>query len=261
MANIKVHLLNFHGIFSHTELLLEDTSVEPHLSYVINRWCSPRSKWRPFRQQELHQASSIYSFDIEADPQKIIDEWTKYWIETNAQASILGNNCAVAAQWFLTRFAHIPAPNLSNVSVNYIIGPLFWPSFIPCPVTLPGRIISNAKFYMEARNHPEIANQYSRLFLYTSIALTALAVTASIVALTIAAIFLSGLIAALVIIGCVAAGAASSYGFFKTTNTLSAKNIADNNEPPPPPIEGTDVQREDSIMDDRNIPPFVPSTI
>ncbi|KTC86465.1 hypothetical protein [Legionella brunensis] len=227
MAKIKVHVLNFHSIFSHIEIVLENTSTEPHTYYGVNRWEEPIDKWSiGGPKQYIEQASSTYSFDIEANSDEITKRWRKYWLDTWNDASILGKNCAVAAQWFLTEFAGIPKPSLSNVSWNHLIFGIVWPSFLLCPVTLPGRIMSNAKFHIEARDNPEIANQYSRLFLYTSMSLATLVFAASVFALTVAATILSGGIAALAISGCAAVGIASTYGFFKAHNILSAKNIS-----------------------------------
>ncbi len=227
MAKIKVHVLNFHSIFSHIEIVLENASTKPHTYYRVNRWEEPLDKWRTYGpKQYIEQASSTYSFDIEADPDEITNRWRNYWLDTWNDASILGKNCAVAAQWFLTEFTGIPKPSLSNISWNHLIFGIVWPSFLPCPVTLPGRIMSNAKFHIEARDNSEIANQYSRLFLYTTMSLATLVFAASVFALAVAATILSGGIAALAISGCVAVGIASTYGFFKAHNILSAKNIS-----------------------------------
>lgn len=227
MDKIRVHVLNFHGISSHIEIVLEKTSTEPHTYYGINRWAEPGSKWNingPKRY--IKQASSTYSFDIYAHSDEIVDIWKKYWSETDSEASILGKNCAVAAQWFLTEFAGIPKPGLANISWNHLTLGIIWPSFIPCPVTLPGRIMSNAKFHIEARLNPEIANQYTHLFLYTSMAFTTLMFATSVFAIAVAATILSGGIAAGAVAACAVVGIASTYGFFKAHNILSAKNIS-----------------------------------
>ena len=227
MAKIKVHVLNFHGIFSHIEIVLENTSTEPHTYYGINRWQGPSINWSINGPENyIEQASSSYSFDIDANPNEITNRWIEYWSETDREASILGKNCAVAAQWFLTEFAGIPKPNLSNVSWNHLALGIIWPSFISCPVTLPGRIMSNAKFHIEARINPEIANQYTHLFLYTSMALATFMVATTVFAITVAATVLSAGIAAIAIAGCAAVGITSTYGFFKAHNILSAKNIS-----------------------------------
>lgn len=225
--NIKVHILNFHSIYSHIEIALENTSTHPHTWYGINRWAIPRSAWSLNGAKQLPElASSIYTFDITADPDEITKSWQKYWSDTQNIANPLGENCAVATQWFLKKFAGIPEPDLSNVSWNHLALGIIWPSFIPSPVTLPGRIMSNAKFHIEAKNHPEIANQYSTLFLYASMAVATLVISASIFALAVAATLLSGGIAAVAITACVAVGLASSYGFFKAHNIISAQNIS-----------------------------------
>lgn len=228
MSDIKVHLLNFHGIWSHVEIVLENTSTNPHTFYGINRWETPRVSWSTHGPKyNIEEANSIYSFHIEADPDKITKNWQKYWHETWDNASILGENCSVAAQWFLTEFAGIPKPSLSNISFNHLAFGILWPSFIPCPVTLGGRVMSNAKFHVEARNNPDIAARYTNLFLYTSIALATLALATTVFGLAVATTVLTGGIAALAITGCVIAGFASSYSFFKTYNIMSAKNISD----------------------------------
>jgi hypothetical protein len=227
VAKIKVHVLNFHSIFSHIEIVLENTSTEPHTYYGINRWEGPGNKWSlTGPKQYIAHASSTYSFDIDANPDEITNRWGNYWYDTESEAGILGKNCAVAAQWFLTEFAGIPNPNLSNVSWNHLALGIIWPSFIPCPVTLPGRIMSNAKFHIEARNNPEIANHYSHLLLYTSMAVSTFMFAASVFAIAVAAAILTGGIAAIAIVGCAVVASASTYGFFKAHNSLSAKNIS-----------------------------------
>ncbi len=238
MANIKVHVLNFHSIFSHIEIVLENTSTDHHTYYGINQWVPPADKWhKSWSKDRIKQASSTYSFDIDANPDEIKNEWENYWHNTEKEASILGKNCAVAAQWFLTKYAGIPKPNLSNVSWNHLALGIIWPSFIPCPITLPGRIMSNTKFHIEARTNPKVTNRYIQLLLYTSMALATLVFAASIFAIAVAATILSSGIAAAVIAGCVAVGIASTYGFFRAHNNLSAKNISaemkKNDEPHP----------------------------
>jgi hypothetical protein len=223
MANIKVHILNFHGLSSHIELLLENTSIEPHTYYSINRWDRPDFGWSMVDiKHYIDEASSTYSFNIKADPDEITKRWRQYWYDTSDSAFIAGTNCAVAAQWFLTEFAAIPEPDLSNISLNHVLLGAMWPSFIPCPVALPGRIMSNAKFHVEARSHPESAAQYTHLFLYTSLALSAMACFASIYTLFLATKILSEGLAGLAILTSI--GAVSCYGFFKAYNTVSAKN-------------------------------------
>lgn len=151
---IKVHVLNFHGIFSHIEIVLENMDSKPHQFYGINRWEEPGVGWSLHRYKSyIDQADSVFSFEIEACPEEIVRRWTQYWLETYDDASVIGKNCAVAAQWFLHEFAGIAAPSIQNVSWNHIVLGILWPSFIPCPINLPGRIMSNVEFYIHARNN------------------------------------------------------------------------------------------------------------
>ena len=181
MSKIKVHLLNFHGVASHLEIVLENTSIEPHTFYKINRWDeAPKDNWDYHAGDRISEASSIYTFDIDADQNEITSKWKNYWNETNRSASYAGDNCAVAVQWFLSKFAAIPEPNSSNFSFNHVLLGTIWPSFIPCPVTLPGRVMSNAQFYLDARTHPVIANHYSTLFLKACFSASLIAFTTSV---------------------------------------------------------------------------------
>ena len=253
MAKIKVHVLNFHSIWSHVELVLENTSTQPHTYYGINRWQGPGFNWGNGAKYAIREASSTYSFDIEAEPNELVSSWKEYWYGTWGSANIVGNNCAVAAQWFLTKFAGIPEPGLSNISLNHLAFGIVWPSLIPCPVTLPGRIMSNVKFHVEAKNR-ESASQFMHVFLYTSLALATLAIGASIFALSLAATVLTGGLAGLTIVASVVAGAASSYGFFKAYNAVSQMSIVDRlkkNEQLNPLIEQKDNSDDlDSIPND-----------
>ena len=224
MAKLTIHLLNFHGIFSHIEIVLENKSTEPHLYYGINRWDSPSKEWSEVGPRRyIGLASSVYSFDIEADPIEIQRKWTRYYRRTQDEASVLGNNCAVAAQWFLKEFARIPEPSGSNISLNHLALGVIWPSIIPCPVTLPGRIMSNAKFYIENKVDPGKATQYTDSYLYRSMLLSASMLIGSSFGLYLAISVLNGGIAAFVMAGSVAVGLASTQGIFSARNTLSAK--------------------------------------
>ncbi len=239
MAKIKVHLFNISPLFSHTEIVLENID-EKNSFYGINRWdYNPETNWGEEAHDKLQALRSVpvpcseYTFEIEADPGKIADEWGKYHAQTKESASILGNNCAVAAQWFLKEFANIPEPSLSNISVNLLALGVMWPSFIPCPVTLPGRIMDNAKFHIGIRDNAAIMREYSYWFLYTKMFLSTLCLAAAIFAITsISAIASFGIAPALVIAASAAVGTTSLYGFFTTYNQISAKNILDSNQFP-----------------------------
>lgn len=183
MAQIKVHLLNFHGPFnSHIEIVLENLSDKNRGFYNLDRWSTPLKTWGKKPEGYIANASSVYSFDIIADPYDITNSWINYWYDTEEDARVLGDNCAVATQWFLSKFAGIPQPGSSNFSLNYLSCGVVWPSFIPCFVTLPGRILSNAKFHLEAKNNPEMAAQYSRLleYIYKALAVLAFAVSSTL---------------------------------------------------------------------------------
>ena len=162
-----------------------------------------------------------------------MDQWGKYHAQTKANASILGNNCAVAAQWFLKTFANIPDPSLSNISVNLLALGVMLPSFIPCPVTLPGRIMDNAKFHIGIRDKAAIIGEYSYWFLYAKMFMSTLFLAGAIFAITsISAIASFGIAPALIIAASTVVGTPSLYGFFTTYNQLSAKNILDSKQLP-----------------------------
>lgn len=155
MARIIIHVLNFHGLTSHIELLLEDVSENPSTYYRVDRWSDPRSHWGETAKIILEWASSIYSFEIEADPSQMIDEWRNYYCNTEETASVFGENCAVAVQHFLTHFANIPVPKKSTLSWNHVAcGVIWWPNIIPCPVMLPGRVMDNVKYYTKNASAP-----------------------------------------------------------------------------------------------------------
>ncbi len=167
------------------------------------------------------------------DPEKIITKYQSWDEQTPLDGHPCGNNCAVAAQWFLKEFANIPEPSLSNISVNLLALGVMWPSFIPCPVTLPGRIMDNAKFHIGIRDNAAIMREYSYWFLYTKMFLSTLCLAAAIFAITsISAIASFGIAPALVIAASAAVGTTSLYGFFTTYNQISAKNILDSNQFP-----------------------------
>ncbi len=228
MANIKVHVLNFHSIFTHIEIVLENMSVEPHQYYGVNRWEEPGC-WNSYSysyKNYIGEASSVYSFDIKEEPSKIAHNWHEYWHNSWGESAVLGKNCGHAAQWFLREFAQIPDPSFSNISFNHAILGIVWPSIIPLPVTLPGRIMSNVKFHVEARNNSKQAMQYSKLFLYMSLSLSVLTVSASIYGLIVATTVLSGAMAIAATSGCLLTGIASLSIFAQSYNALSAQNLS-----------------------------------
>lgn len=150
MAKIKLHILNFHKInVSHIEIVLENTSTPSPTYYFINRGTKPRDGWDPpggLCDRRLKAANSTYCFEIEADTNEIMQKWKEYYFQT--KKNVFGENCAVAVQRFLTEFANIPEPSHRlNPTWNYFTCGIFWPSVIPCPLTLPGRVMDNVKFH------------------------------------------------------------------------------------------------------------------
>ncbi|BBB15121.1 NADH:flavin oxidoreductase/NADH oxidase [Candidatus Rickettsiella viridis] len=229
MAKIKVHLLNFHGPFnSHIEIVLENLSNKNRLFYNLNRWKMPSNKWEKWPKEYITKASSVYSFDITADPRDITESWINYWLDTEENASVLGDNCAVATQWFLSKFAGIPQPDSSNFSLNYLGFGVVWPSFIPCFVTLPGRILSNAKFHVEAKNNPEMTVKYNRLLesTYKALAVLAFAVSSTLAVAAVLPLAIAVLTIAVTAAGMVVA-ASKAYHFFKEKS--SPKEIVSDN--------------------------------
>ena len=180
--------------------------------------------------KQIEMASSVYSFDIETTetPNQIYDAWKVHYAEYESQRSIIGYNCADAAQWALTQFAGIPKPNLSNISLNYVTLGIWWLSCIPCPVTLPGRIMSNAQYIASAR-HPEQAYAYSRVLLAVAMALSLSIISASLFGFDLAATLLSD---ALNTFGerstaSMLVGVCSAFGFFSMYKKWSTQSMVE----------------------------------
>jgi hypothetical protein len=107
----------------------------------------------PFNVEKVKKwgNNSIYTFNIEADPDEIIREWQEYYKHTFDDMGLTKNNCAISAQWFLERFAGIPAPSAEEgpASYNYFTLGIFCPSFFSdLSKILPGRIMSNARYHL-----------------------------------------------------------------------------------------------------------------
>jgi hypothetical protein len=62
------------------------------------KWQSvhPNNLSRQLNSYQLH--SSLYNFVIKGDANEIIVQWQNYFLATKDEASILGKNCAVAAE-------------------------------------------------------------------------------------------------------------------------------------------------------------------
>ena len=175
MAKIRVHLMSWHGVFSHIDIMLENKSVSPTTYYYINQWSKPALGFE--RQLKVIAASEVidanasdiinassttYVFDIESDPALIAKAWGDYY---HTAAHVIDNNCAVAAQWFLSEFANVPPPSpvSAPINLNQLALALFIPNFIQVGITLPARIMDNTKFYIEAQKTPDLTAQYSNL--------------------------------------------------------------------------------------------------
>lgn len=231
MPKIKVQVLNFHALCSHIEILLENTSVIPSSYYSINRWEEPQKKFTKNAsdfESILSSSSSAYTFYIDADPNIISKEWCDYFYKTFPQASIFGNNCAVASQWFLNKFANIPDPDSAPVSLNHLIFGIFVPSSIPIGITLPGRIMDNAKFHIVSEDSKPIEKHSSLLTI--EIALEALKVVASPAVGIAVSLFLSENFSPFVMGSCFVAGALSIYGLFKSTPMLEIRKVAESSK-------------------------------
>ncbi len=128
MAKIKVHLFNFFDIYSHMEIALENISEKPTKFYKIDRCSKPGDSWFIYyysnyllhlERTNLGKPRWTYCFEIEADPDQIVQDWKNYYERTVKNTSIFGENCAIAAQKFLTHFANIPEPSTSYISWNH----------------------------------------------------------------------------------------------------------------------------------------------
>lgn len=103
--------------------MLENVSTNEY--YFIFRFREPKLEWRggevlgKLLPSMISRASATFAFLIKDKyPNYIIDQYRSWYYQTALEANPYGNNCAVAAQWFLNKFADIPEPGLSNISVN-----------------------------------------------------------------------------------------------------------------------------------------------
>jgi hypothetical protein len=148
MAKIRVEVI--YDTSGHISILLEDIYNSSY--YLIDRWEPAERYWskEPIPVSFMGKLLK-HGFYIEADPEEISREWGAYWEATSSSAGVFGENCAVAAQRFLSHFANIPKPSIFSISWKYLDLYIQWPSFIPLPITLPGRIFSNVKFYTKGK--------------------------------------------------------------------------------------------------------------
>lgn len=228
MATIRVNLLNWHWpVFTHISIMLENISKSPTEYMLMERWNHEFPMlWETNHSHlwKMNEASYKYTFEIEADPEEIANEWRTFKHNT---PNMINNNCGDGAQWFLQRFANIPAPSCFSapLTLNHFALGIFLPSFCPVGITLPGRVVDNAKFHLKTREDADILPyQYSTLLLKIGIAATLLASATSIIGLIAATTYLSSSI--LAISAWTVAGTLSTVGLFKSVNTLASVNLA-----------------------------------
>lgn len=233
-TEIEVTLLNFHGINSHIEILLSYVDARgDKFIYTINQWAKPHrlfysgEEWLAFAEKKSGEANSKFTFSLQADPIEISIAWFKRRHERANKASLFTENCADAAEWFLEQFAKIPKTHFysSYVSVNHFMFGLFVPSFLPLGITLPGRVMDNAKFHIKALTNKENIKRYSNTLLNICKAMAIIAVTVSIAGIIAAALFLTGVLATGVMAGTSILALTGSLSFFKAHNLKHQKNL------------------------------------
>lgn len=237
---ITAHLLFTHG--HHIEILLEQGTAENKLFYSMNRWKPPRDTWEPddeiisLNNREkprkagrfkslLTRAEENYSFTIEACPNEIIRDWKDYHASTQESAFIFGQNCAVATQRFLEKYASIPNPIgfSAPFQVNQIYYYLHWPSFFPAFALIPHKVFHHAKFHLETRRQNEIKETYTQI--YWRMSMNALLGFGSFTGILLASKYLSKNLNTLIapVLGWV--GISKSLLLFSDLNLHAQKNI------------------------------------
>ena len=217
--------MNWHGVFRHIDIMLENRSASPTTYYYINQWAKPALRFERHLQviaasevieadasEIINASSSTYVFDIEACPLQIANAWVEYY--HNTADKISDNHCATAAQWFLSTFADIPEPSpiSSPINLHQLALGLFISGFSPTGINSPGRIMDNAKFYIEARKIPDLAQHYATLLLQVCATLSRLTLADNLTGLIEASSCLSPL-------SCTP----TRFGLFKSTNVLARK--------------------------------------
>ena len=201
----------------------------------------------------FQDTSNSYHFEIIADPAEIIKEWKSYQAKTKNKASLFGNNCAVATQWFLNQFAHIPAPTFLSAPVScdqimpsldipslpisnfrtpsFSTPGLYIPSFIPSPTMVPKRILEHAKFHLESDKNAEIIiAKTTYLAVNLELAKSALLTLGSAAGSIVAGTFLSNGLSfcpVLAMTTLAATAALSAPRFFSAINKRAERVIAD----------------------------------
>jgi len=163
--------------------------------------------------------SASFSFELEGNIQEIQD----WWFYSQSGYDIFSNNCADTTQAFLVKFAQVPNPQpfAPPYTFNHLSLGICLPSFLPIGITLPGRILDHAKFYLEPRLHPKILQHLHPSDLKLSMALAFTLMVGSVLGLIAAASFLSGILLALTIPSAVILGSMASMHFFGSMNKLA----------------------------------------
>lgn len=225
---IDVYVQNFFGPNSHIEILLTYESHGSSYYYIINRWELPQNAFlitsQALKNKFINRAGSNLHFQINADPDAIARAWRTKYSSTECRANIITENCADAAEWFLARFANIPKTrSSSNISLNHVIFGIFWPSFLPSFITLPGRVFSNAKFYINARKKPMLG--FGKiLLLYTVLFLSVAMAIGSVIAVPLALKYTQLPYAFIIALACLS-GIIALKIFRHTYNALLADSI------------------------------------
>lgn len=200
---IKVHIQVNWSVTSSARIVLEKSIEQENRYYILYRGNQPRA-WSNHTPHTLGNAHSEFIFEIEADPEEIHSRWQQKYKEWKTDKKT--HNCADAAQWFLTQYANIPAPAFYSVplSINHLLLGLPMPSILPCPFTLPGRVMDNARFHILSRTQ-------SRQEAYKNL-ITGLIATVALTGLIIAGSYLTGglLLGIIVALGC--------YGLYHSIN-------------------------------------------
>jgi len=166
---IEVVVINTYGPNSHIELELSyEYKPGNRAYYTINQWEEAAEQWS-LRRNQLTKLGPLYAaqftFTINAHPCAIVREWRQWQKENLPNASPCYHNCADAVEWFVERFADVKKSSFTQppFSVNHLCCGIPWLSILPFPVTLPGRVMSNIKAQITAREEEKTGKKLSAL--------------------------------------------------------------------------------------------------
>lgn len=147
---VRVHVINRHSVHSHIEIVLEDPLRGADRYYNINRWVDePAETWNCICPLNYYTPGedSVYSFDtLVEDPDALIRKWKAYHeVQSSSAFDILNENCAVAVKKFVEKNLKVQDLTEAPDTWNHFIFGIMWPSFIPFPITLPGRVMDQIK--------------------------------------------------------------------------------------------------------------------